>query len=149
MKQWLMESMIVILKVAFLPSCAAGAVPSAFPDAEDQPQTRRAKTRKTKFLRRLQVVIMPGLGRGEDPTDSARRGADTSPGRGDGMNILVKKRARPAHGSASAAKVRRGAPGCHHRRRSCQKLFFPPRQMCGGGQRLEEAGGAGGGKAQS
>lgn len=69
--------------------------------------------------------------------------ADTSPGWGDRMNILVKKRARPAHGSASAAKVRRGAPGCHHRRRSCQKLLFPPRQMCGGGQRLEEAGGKG------
>lgn len=73
MKQRLMEIIIVVLKVALLPSCAAGAVPSAFPDAEDQPQTRRAKTSKTKFFRRLQVVIMPGLRRTEDPIYSARR----------------------------------------------------------------------------
>lgn len=63
----------MVLKVAFLPSCAGGAVLPAFSDAEDQPQTRRAKSRKTKFFRRLQVVMMPGLGRGEAPLCSARR----------------------------------------------------------------------------
>lgn len=73
MNQWLLGIIIVVGKVAFLPSCAAGTVLTAFSDAEDQPQTRRAKTRKTKFFRRLQVVIMPGLERGEGPIYSARR----------------------------------------------------------------------------
>lgn len=38
---------------------------SAFSVAVDRHQTRRAKIRKAKFFRRLQVLMMPGLGGGE------------------------------------------------------------------------------------
>lgn len=95
-----MKNILVVLKIAFLPSCAVGPVLSAFSDATDQPKMRRAKTRKTNFFRRLQVVMMPGLERGA----AGERALVYSAGRvqtphprwwqdGD----LCQRRARPAH----------------------------------------------------
>lgn len=133
--QWIMENCMAVLKISFLPSCAVGPVLSAFSDAREQPKTRRAKTRKTNFFRRLQVVMMPGLGRGE----AGKRAPVYSARRGGGMEISCQRRARPAHGRRSSAAE--GAPGCHHRERSCQKLLLPSQQMCAGAKGWKRRGG--------
>lgn len=126
----------------FLPCCAVGPVLSAFSDAKEQPKMRRAKTRKTNFFGRLQVVMMPGLGKGEAgrgaPLYSARRVQTAHPKRWQDRDPC-QRRARPAHRREIVSSRRRA--GLSSSGAKLSQTFVPFTEDVRGGQRLQEEAG--------